>query len=103
MKIQISLSRTGQTITYEMYRQAKGNKGVATIVMNPHDFITLTTPDQESIQRIMDSAQTIEAYNEYARTKQSIHLPWLDVTLDGKIRRFGGGHRPSESWNCDWS
>lgn len=95
MKLYISVSRIGQTLTDMMYRQARGNKASGTIIMNPHDFLVLTTTNKAEYDHIMEGALTTAEYNHFAKTEQNIHMPWLDVTLDGKKPTFGG--KPSKT------
>lgn len=89
----ISLSKAGQVITSEMYRQARGIKGSGTIIMRPEDFLLLTTQNAEERKQIFKDAQQLEVYNQYAKDRKNIHLPWLDVSLDGRLnkKRFNIG------------
>lgn len=105
----ISLSRTGLVITKEMYRQLRGIKSAGTILMHPADFLLLTTSSEQERKQIRDDAQSLAQYNEYAKTGQNIHLPWLDVSIDGRLgkKRFKigrilgheGRHRAAASLN----
>ncbi len=55
--------------------------------MKPEDFLMLTTQNADERKEIMRTAQHIEQYNQYAKNRESIHLPWLDVSLDGKLNK----------------
>ena len=85
MKICIS---KGLRLDKENYRQAKGNKQAGTLIINPSDFLKLTTYTDDGIDEIMKDSKTLEEYNEFTKAGKSILMPWLDISLDGK--KYGG-------------
>ena len=82
MKINVSISE-GLRLDKENIRQAKGNKHAGTIIIDPMDFLRLTTPGDSYIKEILDESLTLKEYNDFSRNGSSIHMPWLDVSVDG--------------------
>lgn len=83
MKILISISK-GLKLIKENYRQAKGNKHAGTLVIDPNDFLILTTRTNKGIAEIMEEAKTLEEYNKFAKNGETILMPWLEVSMDGR-------------------
>lgn len=69
-----------------MYDQAKGNKASGTFSIAPADFLKLTCENSLELKSIMDECLTLEEYNQFAREGKSIHMPWLEVSIDGLTR-----------------
>jgi hypothetical protein len=86
MKMHIALSSVKQVITTEMYDQARGNKASGIFLISPMDFLKLTCENSLEMNTIIGDAFTLEQYNQFAREGKSIHMPWLEVSIDGLIR-----------------
>jgi hypothetical protein len=84
-------------ITPQMMSQAKANKCIGMMTMNPYDFIRLTINQGDVDQWIKEEAEytkTVEEYNEFARKGDSIHPPWLEIDMEtGKVVGHEGRHR----------
>lgn len=79
----------------------KDNKATAFINMDPMDFLTLTTPDSQYLQEILNKARTLDEYNEYQiRTKEG-QTPLLRIEKEtGKITGHEGRHRAAAVYNA---
>ena len=85
------------TITPRMLDNARGNKCVGWIIMNPLDFLRLTTTKPnvfDWIQQEKGDTKTVSEYNGFAASGKSILMPWLDVDRHtGKVVGHEGRHR----------
>jgi hypothetical protein len=92
-------------ITPTMISNAKNNKMVGFIEMNPLDFLRLTvnTPNVfDFIRQEKDHTKSLEDYNQFATSGKSIHMPWLDVDMyTGKVVGHEGRHRAMSVINAD--
>ena len=76
---------------------ARGNYDALICVMNPIDFIRLTTEDEESLNRIFtDEFSSLDDFNKEGSTynKNSYNMPFLKVIHEtGKVLGHEGRHR----------
>lgn len=87
----------GLTITQEHIRQMRGNKCNGYILMDPRDFLDLTTSSSAEERMIKMEAKSLDEYNEFSRVGQNILPPWLDIETQkppiGKVIGHEGRHR----------
>ncbi len=79
-------------ITSEHLRQARGNKHNFIVEMPAMLFLQLTTTSGESLQDIVDEAQSTDIYNKAAESGKNIIMPFLFIEGD-KIYGHEGRHR----------
>ncbi len=84
-------------ITDRMLSNAKTNKSVGWLFMNPLDFLRLTTQTTnvlDWIEQEVASTQNLFKYNKYAALGKSVQMPWLDLDrFIGKVCGHEGRHR----------
>jgi hypothetical protein len=82
---------------FTIMANARNNHDALLVVMNPMDFLKLTTPDDDELQSIIDKVdRSLADYNsgvgEY--NKSNYNLPYLNVLWpSGKIVGHEGRHR----------
>ena len=76
---------------------ARGNYGAFIVVMDPHDFILLSTPAKEVSQIYKDKFTTVDSYKRAKHpdfNKNNYNMPFLGVRYDtGKVFEHEGCHR----------
>jgi hypothetical protein len=91
-------NRSGKPLlrtTQVHYQQARGNKNQLIILINPMDFLKLTSPPGE-IETFMRNTQGLLAYNRYAKSGENIIMPFLRILVNGiygKVTAHEGRHR----------
>jgi hypothetical protein len=80
-----------------MLDNARGNKCVGWLNINPLDFLRLTTTKPnvfDWIKQEESDTKSLADYNSYAASGKSILMPWLDVDMHtGKVLGHEGRHR----------
>lgn len=89
----------GLIVTGEHKRQMEGNKSCGYVMMDPRDFLDLTTAPGKhpTKQELLKEALPLAEYNEFAIKGQNILPPWLDIETEkapiGKVIGHEGRHR----------
>lgn len=89
-------------LTQKMVDNMKGNKAVGFYLMDPWDFLSLTTDKlvNEWVKQEQDETRTVEEYNEFAQAGKSILPPFLDIDRKtGKVVGHEGRHRAAALLN----
>lgn len=85
------------TITPKMLDNARSNKCVGWLYLNPIDFLRLTTTKPnvfDWIKQEQSDTKSLAEYNGFTSSGDSIHMPWLDVDRHtGKVVGHEGRHR----------
>lgn len=94
--LQVIRASTGLLITPRMIENAKDNKAIGILTMDPYDFLDLTidTSARQWIASEQGNTRTLDEYNEYARMGRSGLMPFLYVRTDtNKVIEHEGRHR----------
>lgn len=79
-------------ITDQQLKQARGNKHHFLVNIPAKKFIILTTPNDKALDRIMDRCQTVDDYNYYTQSGETLIMPNIVVQGD-MIVGHEGRHR----------
>jgi len=99
MKITFALTSTSKVnllITAKMKRGAKANGARVTYKITPDEFLKLTTRNQQHVDELESSTKTVDFYNDLAKKKEILVMPYLDlhiITRYAKVKGHEGRHR----------
>jgi hypothetical protein len=90
------VASTGLLITQEMKSRMRDNKSCGFIIMNPRDFLDLTTVNADNLRNIHASAEDLALYNGLAKVGKMSIPPFMKIEtkkVKGKVIGHEGRHR----------
>lgn len=89
----ISSAKMKLLVTPKMLRRAVDLKMHLIVMMNPTDFLYLTTQDDATMNQVARLARPLSDYNQFAEEQTCVVMPFLYIDKQGKVTGHEGRHR----------